>query len=83
VPGMTMDQFNWYLERTDAFCNWYTDPANKGKQMELWNIGYRVPAGYPATGGKQLYWVFKKNEVPALVKHCQALMELQRRAAGQ
>jgi hypothetical protein len=78
---MTMDQFNWYMERTDAFCNWYTDPANKGHEMELWNIGYRLPAA-TNPGGKQMYWVFKKGEVPALVKHCNKLMELMKRAQG-
>lgn len=81
VPGMTMDQFNWYLERTDAFCSWYTDPANANAstRMELWNAGYRIPAT-TGSGGKQLYWVFKKGEVSALVKHCTRLMELMKRA---
>lgn len=81
VPGMTMEQFNWYQERSDAFCLWYTDPANAtaSKRMEVWNAGYRIPAT-TGSGGKQLYWVFKKGEVAALVKHCSQLMELRKRA---
>ena len=73
VKGMTLDQYMLMQERVDAFCAFYYSPASL---PSLPPNGVRVPNGLQTPGGTTMYYVYSKEEVQALIKHCQSLMAL-------
>jgi hypothetical protein len=61
------------FERTDAFCHFYEEQSKNNKPMPASN-NFRVPGA-----GKGMFYVYSADEVPALIKHCDKFLELQRK----